>query len=225
MAKEYFNPRDILEKNIIALIEAGFPRDVMIICLTLRNRNNNPPMHIEDIFETVYDLWDKSSMPKTSVSQLEWEDEKDTGGIASFVLNKLLLSQLNGPKIPKSKTSKWPGLSIVNGAVVIPPASKWVGDLQVRFDDHPVRTFLPPYRTIGLGSSLGAFIHNRIFDAPSNQDAEIWTINYIGQLRDCEKHFDQVLAMVSDTDKCIMLTELYYLNGHPAYRKRCKIGK
>ena len=113
MAKQYFNQRDILEKNIIALMEAGFPRDVMTICLTLRNRNKNLPMHIEDIFETVYDLWDKSSLPKTSVSLLEGEDEKDTGGIASFVLNKLLSSQLNGPKISKSKTSRWRGLSIV----------------------------------------------------------------------------------------------------------------
>ena len=144
MAKQYLNQRDILEKNIIALIEAGFPRDIMTICLTLRNRNSNHPMHIEDIFETIYDLWDKSSLPKISVSPPEWEDEKDTG-IASFFLNKLLPSQLNGPKTSKSRTTQWQGLSIVNDDVVIPPASKWGCNLQVRFEWSGLENMYCPF--------------------------------------------------------------------------------
>jgi hypothetical protein len=218
MKTKYFQGRTILEPKINELLTAGQPRDLLTIYLTLWNRQNAVPIHIEDVLETAYDLWRKFPLRKATSNIDKWEVEKDVE-IPPWVPEEFHSLAHLGPKPFTPGGVHFLGLTIINDTAAIPAATKYKFTYGTHNGKKRFDTFLPPYRIFEIAISLGATGIGIGISVPENADIEMWDTNYFREIGQCEKNFDRVLKMVTEQDQCIMLSELYYLTGHPAFKK------
>jgi len=223
MKPKYFQGRAILEPKINELLLAGQPRDLMTIDLTLWNRENAVPIHIEDVLETAYDLWRKFPLRKTTINLDKWLIEKDME-IPPGAPEEFHSLAHDDPKPFTPESFHLPGLKIINDTILIPEATKYKFTYGTHNGKKRFDTFLPPYRIFEIAISLGAMRIGIGVSVPQNADIEMWDRNYFREIRQCEKNFDRVLKMVTKPDQCIMLSELYYLAEHPAFNKLLSNG-